>query len=289
MRKNLSELIEQLDTEDNESKLEVLTEPSDESDKSSDDKPEIPEELNLLPLREVVIFPVVVAPLGVGRENSIKLVNESMPGGNRLIGVSCLKDPTVENPTLDDVYKIGTVVAIRMMAQVPEGIRLIVQGIQRFEILEAVQTTPYLRVKVRPIEEPTVSEDQKLEIEALRRNIGELFVKIVALSNDLPDEMQSLPANVTEPGSLTDLIAAQMPRLSFQERQEILETLELKPRMTRLMELLSRELQVLELGSRLQSEVAQELGKNAARLLPAGADAPDSEGTGRGRRPDAGN
>ena len=263
MNKNLSDLIEQLDTDD---LLEVRTEPEEENDsesKDSDGKPEIPEELNLLPLREVVIFPVVVAPLGVGRENSIKLVNESMTGGNRLIAVSCLKDPAVENPTIDDVYKIGTVVAIRMMAQVPEGIRLIVQGIQRFEILEAMAADdmPYLRVRVRPIEEPTVEEEDKLEIEALRRNIGEMFVKIVALSNDLPDEMQSLPANISDPGGLTDLIAAQMPRLTYQERQEILEILPLKPRMARLMELLSRELQVLELGSRLQSEVAQELGK----------------------------
>ena len=111
-----------------------------------------------MPLREVVIVPVLVAPLGVGRENSIRLVNESTSGGNRLIGVACMKDPTVENPTLDDVYKIGTVVAIRMMAQVPEGIKLIVQGIQRFEILEAVQTSPYLRVKIRPIEEPTIAK-----------------------------------------------------------------------------------------------------------------------------------
>ena len=263
MNKNLSDLIEQLDTEN---QLEILTEPeagADGDSKDKDGKPEIPEELNLLPLREVVIFPVVVAPLGVGRENSIKLVNESMTGGNRLIAVSCLKDPGIENPTIDDVYKIGTVVAIRMMAQVPEGIRLIVQGIQRFEILESVasEETPYLRVKVRPIEEPTVAEEDKLEIEALRRNIGEMFVKIVALSNDLPDEMQSLPANIADPGGLTDLIAAQMPRLTYQERQEILEILPLRPRMARLMELLSRELQVLELGSRLQSEVAQELGK----------------------------
>ena len=260
MRKKLSEIIEQLDTEN---QLEVTTEPEDTDgeEQKSDGKPDVPDELNLLPLREVVIFPVVVAPLGVGRENSIRLVNESMANGNRLLGVSCLKDPTVENPTLDDVYKIGTVVATRMMSQAPEGIRLIVQGIQRFEILEAVQTTPYLRVKIRPIEEPEVSAEEKLEIEALRRNIGEQFAKIVALSSDLPDEMQSLPNNVPDPGVLTDLIAAQMPRLSFQERQEVLEAIELKPRMTRLMELLARELQVLELGSRLQSEVAQELGK----------------------------
>src|SRR5256714_14970091 len=135
-----------------------LTELLDELDGTKDGQLTLPDELNLLPLREVVIVPVLVAPLGVGRENSIRLVNESTSGGNRLIGVACMKDPTVENPTLDDVYKIGTVVAIRMMAQGPEGIKLIVQGIQRFESLEAVQTSPYLRVKIRAIEEPAIAE-----------------------------------------------------------------------------------------------------------------------------------
>ncbi|MCS6776249.1 MAG: endopeptidase La [Chloroherpetonaceae bacterium] len=221
----------------------------------------IPEEINLLPLREVVIFPVLIAPLGVGRESSIKLVNDAMVDGNRLIAVACMKDPTIENPTLDDVYRIGTVVVVRMLAQVPEGMRLIVQGIQRFEILEALQTKPYLRVRIRLIPEPGVPEEQKMEIEALRRNIGQIFSRIVQLSPDLPDEMQNLPNNITDPSQLTDLIAAQMPRLTFQERQEILETIELKPRMTRLMALLYREMQLLELGSRLQSEVAQEMGK----------------------------
>src|SRR5579871_4057245 len=249
--KNLSDILEKLDEHSEK------TEP----ESTEEHTPSIPEELNLLPLREVVIFPVLVAPLGVGRENSIKLINESTHGGNRLIGVACLKDPAVENPTVDDVYKIGTVVAIRMMAQVPEGIKLIVQGIQRFEILEAVQTTPYLRVKVRAIEEPPILEADQLEIEALKRNIGQLFNRVVQLSSDLPDEMQNMSENIQDPHDLTDLIAAQMPRLTFQERQEILEAIELKPRMMRLMELLSREVQVLELGSKLQSEVAQEMGK----------------------------
>src|SRR5258708_4141646 len=145
--KNLSDIMEELTATAEETPNET----------GGEEKPPIPEELNLLPLREVVIFPVLVAPLGVGRENSIKLVNESVVGGNRLIGVACMKDPSVENPTLDDIYRIGTVVAIRMMASVPEGIRLIVQGIQRFEIGDAIQTTPYLRVKIRPIQKPEVA------------------------------------------------------------------------------------------------------------------------------------
>jgi ATP-dependent Lon protease len=248
---NLSEIIDQISEGDERTTPET----------QDDGAQEIPDELSLLPLREVVIFPVLVAPLGVGRENSVRLVNESTTGGNRLIGVACMKDPSVENPTLEDVYGIGTVVAIRMMAQTPEGIRLIVQGIQRFEIVEAVQTTPYLRVKIRPIPEQPIAEEDKLEVEALRRNVAQLFNRVVQLSPDLPDEMQNLSNNVQDPNVLADLIAAQMPRLSFQERQEILESLEVKPRLTRLMELLSREVQVLELGSRLQHEVAQEMGK----------------------------
>jgi ATP-dependent Lon protease len=147
------------------------------------------------------------------------------------------------------------------MAQVPKGVRLIVQGIQRFEILEAIQTAPYLRVKIRPIEEPSIPEEETLEIEALKRNISQMFHRIVQLSPDLPDEMQNLPNNVQDANVLTDLIAAQMPKLTFQERQEILEAIEVKARMTRLMQLLSREVQVLELSNRLQSEVTQELGK----------------------------
>src|SRR2546426_8718548 len=233
----------------------------DELDGVKDGKVTLPEEINLLPLREVVIFPVLVAPLGVGRENSVKLVNESVVGGNRIIGVVTLKDPSVENPTLDDVYKIGTAVAIRMMGQLPEGIRLIVQGIARFEVLEAVQTTPYLRIKIRPIPEPEIPVTDELEIEALKRGIASLFQKAVTLSPDLPDEMQGFASNINDPRILTDLIAAQMPRLSAEERQSILETIPIQDRMQKLVALLAREVQVLELSSKVQSEVTTELGK----------------------------
>ena len=264
--KNLSDILKELADAaeidiDGDGRHRTENSETTETEGDNEANQRIPEELNLLPLREVVIVPSLVAPLGVGRENSIKLINDSTEGGNRLIAVACMKDPSVENPTLDDIYKIGTVVAIRMMGQVPEGIKLIVQGLKRFEVVEAVETTPYLKVKVRLIEEPAILEEEKMEIEALRRNIGQLFTKIVGMSPDLPDEMGTMPNNVQDPHILTDLIAAQMPRFTFQERQEILETIELKPRMTRLMELLARELQLLELGSRLQSEVAQEMGK----------------------------
>lgn len=221
----------------------------------------LPDELNLLPLRDWVMFPVLVSPLGVGRESSIRLINESVVGGNRIIGVATLKNPNVENPTIDDVYRIGTAVVIRMMAQLPDGIRLIVQGLRRIEILEAVQTTPYLRVRIRPIDEPGLESADALEGEALRRGIVSLFQKTIQLSQDLPDEMQSLANNVTDPRILTDLIAAQMPRFTVEEKQRVLQTVPLRERMQLLMSLLAREVQVLELGSKLHSQVTSEMDK----------------------------
>jgi ATP-dependent Lon protease len=221
----------------------------------------LPDELNLLPLRDWVMFPVLVSPLGVGRESSVRLINESVVGGNRIIGVATMKNPSVENPTLDDIYPIGTAVVIRMMAQLPDGIRLIVQGLRRIEILEAVHTTPYLRVRIRAIDEPGLDVADALEGEALRRSIVSLFQKTVQLSPDLPDEMQSLANNVTDPRILTDLIAAQMPRFSVEEKQRVLQTIPLRERMQLLMSLLAREVQVLELGSKLHSQVTSEMDK----------------------------
>ncbi len=222
----------------------------------------VPDVLNILPLRDYVMFPVLVSPLGVGRENSVRMVNESVVGGNRVIGVVTMKDASVENPTLDDVYRIGVAVAIRMMMQLPDGIRLIVQGITRFEIVEAEQVEPYLRVKIRTIPEPTVPEDQVVEIEAARRSIVSLFQRAVSLSPDLPDELQALAHNIESPGILTDLVTAHLPRFSTAEKQMVLETIPLRERMQALMTLLAREVQVLELGSKLHSDVTSELGRS---------------------------
>ncbi len=239
-----------------------ITGPDDELGGLNVTRTPVPDTLNILPLRDYVMFPVLVSPLGVGRENSVKMINESVVGGNRVIGVVAMKDPSVDNPTLDDVYRIGVAVAIRMMMQLPDGIRLIVQGITRFEILEAEQVEPYLRVKIRTIPEPPVPEDQTVEIEAARRSIVSLFQKAVSLSPDLPDELQALANNIDSPGILTDLVTAHLPRFSTAEKQQILETIPLRERMQALMALLAREVQVLELGSKLHSDVASELGRS---------------------------
>jgi ATP-dependent Lon protease len=223
--------------------------------------PPIPEELALLPLRDTVIFPVLVAPIAVGRENSVKLVDEAVSGGDRIIGVVALKDSSVENPGAADIYPMGVAVIVRMMAKVPDGIRMIVQGVARIQIQQITSEEPYLKARVKVLDAKTeIAEEDKIEIEALKRSIGELFRKTVALSQNMPDELAGLSTSIDDPAVMTDLIAAHSP-ISAEDKQKILETVNLKDRMNTLLTLMTAEVQVLELGSKLQSQVSSEINK----------------------------
>ncbi len=223
--------------------------------------PPIPEELSLLPLRDTVIFPVLVAPIAVGRENSIKLVDEAVSGGDRIIGVVALKDSSVENPTAADIHPMGVAVIVRMMAKVPDGIRMIVQGVARIQIQQITSEEPYLKARVKVLEAKTdIAEEDKVEIEALKRSIGDLFRRTVALSQNMPDELAGLSTSIDDPAVMTDLIAAHSP-ISAEDKQRILETVDLKERMNLLLTLMTAEVQVLELGSKLQSQVSSEINK----------------------------
>ncbi|MDH7569562.1 MAG: LON peptidase substrate-binding domain-containing protein, partial [Armatimonadota bacterium] len=221
----------------------------------------IPEELSLLPLRETVLFPVVVVPLAVSREHSVKLIDDAAVSGSRVIGTVAMKSPEIEKPGIDDVYRIGTAAVIHTMLKLPEGVRLIVQGLKRIEIVECLQTDPYLRVRVRVLADEIPSDPQaQMEIEALRRNVGTLFQKVVSLAPDLPDELSAIPQNVQEPHVLADLVAAHV-RMPIQEKQALLETVDLRERLRRLAALLNRDLEILELQTKIQSQVHTELGK----------------------------
>ncbi len=223
--------------------------------------PPIPEELSLLPLRDTVIFPVLVAPIAVGRENSIKLVDEAVSAGDRIIGVVALKDSSVENPTAADIYPMGVAVIVRMMAKVPDGIRMIVQGVARIQIQQITSEEPYLKARVKVLDAKTeIAAEDKVEIEALKRSIGELFRKTVALSQNMPDELAGLSTSIDDPAVMTDLIAAHSP-ISAEDKQRVLETVSLKERMNLLLTLMTAEVQVLELGSKLQSQVSSEINK----------------------------
>ena len=224
----------------------------------------IPEELSILPLREMVIFPVLVSPLAVQREASVKLVDEAVSHGDRIIGVVAMPDASVEKPGAGDIYPIGCAVVIRMMAKANDGIRMIVQGVQRIEIQQITQEEPYLKAKVRVLtdEQPAEgqTDEQKLQAEALRRQIANVFQRIVQLSPNMPDELSALTTQIDDPAQMTDLIAAHMP-ISTAEKQEVLASRDLTSRMTVLLNFLSREAQVLELGSKLQNDVSSEINK----------------------------
>ena len=225
-----------------------------------DTPPAVPEEISLLPLRDTVIFPVLVAPIAVGREGSVKLVDDAVAAGNRIIGVVAMRDASVENPTPADIYPIGVAVVVRMMAKGTDGIRMIVQGISRIQIMQIVNEEPYMKAKVRVIDTLPVAAEDAVEIEAHKRNISELFKRIVALSPGMPDELAGLPQSVDDPSVIADLVAAHLP-VAAAEKEAILETLDLKGRMEALTALMTKEMQVLELGSKLQSQVSTEMSK----------------------------
>src|SRR5688500_13601332 len=131
-------------------------------------KPDIPNELNILPLRDSVIYPMLIAPLSVAREASVQLIDESIVGNNRVIGVVAQRKPQIENPAFEDVYEYGCAVIIRTLVKMPDAVRLIVQGVQRFRIVEHIHEQPYLRARIEVIDEPDVPEEKSEEFEDLK-------------------------------------------------------------------------------------------------------------------------
>ncbi len=223
-------------------------------------KPDIPTEINILPLRDSVIYPMLIAPLSVARESSVQLIDESIVGNNRVIGVVAQRHPQEESPGFDDVYQYGCAVIIRTLVKMPDAVRLIVQGVTRFKIVEHIHETPYLRAKIEVIEETDIPGDKVEEIEALRRSVAALFEQAIRLSPQLPDELRTLTQAVQETNVMSDLVAAHMT-LSVEDKQKILETVDLSNRLHMLLEMMSKEVRVLELTSKVQSEVNTELSK----------------------------
>ncbi len=224
-------------------------------------RPDVPGELNIMPLRDSVIYPMLIAPLSVSREAGIQLIDESIVGNNRVIGVVAQRNAFQDHPGFDDVYEYGCAVIIRTMVKMPDSVRLIVQGIQRFRIVERIHETPYLRARVEVIEEEAIPEDKQEEFEALRRSVAALFEQAIRLAPQLPDELRSLTQAVQETNVMADLVAAHMT-LSVDDKQQILEAVDLGSRLRKLLEMLSREVRVLELTSKVQSEVNTELSKS---------------------------
>ena len=231
-------------------------------DVSIGDRPlAIPSELPILPLRDTVLFPNSFMPLAVARESSVKLIDDAIADG-KLIAVFTQRDAAVEEPAREDLYGVGTATHIHKMFKLPDGsLRLIVQGLARLTLGEIVSTHPYLRARVTAANEDTNDADV-IEIDALARNIKTNFQQVVSLSPLLSDDLQTLAMNISEPGRLADFIASSLTTISTAVKQEVLETLDIRARMDNLNRILIKELEVLELGSKIQSQVQSEVGKN---------------------------
>lgn len=224
-------------------------------------RPDIPDILNILPLRDSVVYPMLIAPLSVARDAGVQLIDESIVGNNRVIGVVAQKSPQDESPGFDDVYETGAAVIIRTLVKMPDATRLIVQGIARFRIVERLQEHPYLKARVEIIQDDMPEEGREEEIEALRRSVSALFDQAIRLSPSLPDELRSLTQAVQEINVMADLVSAHMT-LSVEDKQKVLETADVAERLRLLLDLLSKEVRVLELTSKVQNEVNSELSRS---------------------------
>jgi len=237
-------------------------EPLEVEELSTGDRPlNLPDELPILPLRDTVLFPNSFMPLAVARESSVRLIDEAISGG-KLIGVFTQRDATVEEPQQGDLYSIGTASHIHKMFKLPDGsLRLIVQGLARLHLDEVSAVKPYLRAHVSLAPE-TGADAEHLEIDAMLRNIRTNFQQVVSLSPLLSDDLQTLSTNITDPGRLADFIASSLTTINTAVKQEVLETGDVRMRLDTLNRILIKELEVLELGSKIQSQVQSEVGKN---------------------------
>ncbi len=214
--------------------------------------------LPVLPLRDTVVFPDTMIPLTIGQERSIKLIDDVL-AGDRLLAMVTSKDAEIETPGPDLLYPVGTVGLAHKMIKLPDGtMRILVQGLQRVRVKEYVREEPYLVARTEKIED-TVAEGR--ESDALRASLLSVFSKIVALVPYLPEELEMAAANVEEPGPLTFLIASTM-RIKAEDKQALLEEDDVEARMRKLIGILTRELDVLELGSKIQSDVRGEIDKS---------------------------
>ncbi len=219
---------------------------------------EIPQELPILPLRGVVFYPLTALPLTVGQPRSVKLVEDAVLQEPRIIGLVASKDPEIEEPGPDQVYHIGTAVVLRHLRKAPDGtIILFVQGIERIRIDEFTTTTPYLKARVTPIPEKV---EESIEIEALMRQTVELFRQLVALVPYLSDEVTMMAMNVEDPRQLAYIVATSL-RMELEDAQNILEIDDVGAKLHKLIALLGREIEVLELGKKIQKEAQENMEK----------------------------
>jgi len=218
----------------------------------------VPEVLPVLPLRGVVVFPSAIVPLLISRGPSLKVVEHAL-AGDRMLAMVAQKHPEEEEPKPDGLFVRGTAGRILKMLKYPDSsVRILVQGLRRIELAEFVQTEPFYTARVRQLGDV---HQQSADIEPMQAHMVNQFAKFVSMIPYLPDELQVVAMNIKDPGKVTDLIASNL-NVSVEEKQELLATLEVRKRLERLTTILNREIELLELGQKIQSQVQDELSKN---------------------------
>ncbi|MBO8126222.1 MAG: endopeptidase La [Firmicutes bacterium] len=223
-----------------------------------EDALEISQELPLLPLRGVVVFPNMVAPLDVGRERSISALEEAMVQ-DRLILLAAQKEAAISEPTPDDIYRVGTVGRIKQLLKLPDGtVRILVEGIDRVYIQRYLHLEPFFKVQISLMEKEEVNP---LELEALTRAVLDKFEEYVRLSTKFPSELYSSISGIKDPVRLTDSIASQLPT-SIENKQEILETQSIRLRVEKLLATLNREIEILKVERKIHGRVRKQMEKS---------------------------
>jgi ATP-dependent Lon protease len=236
---------------------EIVTITPEEQQLAEELAEELPSTLPVLPLKDMVVFPQSMTPLAIGQERSIALVDDVVVG-ERLLALVTVASADVETPGWNDVHRVGTAAIVHKMIRAPDGtLRVLVQGLRRIRIDGDVQDDPYLVAEVSEL--PDIVDESK-ELEALTRNVQGLFGRIVGLVPYLPEELQVAAANVDDPSALCSLVASTI-RLRTDEKQKLLELVDVSDRLLEVTLILNRELEMVELGSKIQSQVQSELEK----------------------------
>ena len=219
---------------------------------------ELPQELPILPLRGVVIFPSAIVPLLISRASSLKLVEDCRKSHN-LLGLAAQKNPEDEAPDPQALFSRGSAGRILKMLKYPDdSVRILVQGLKRIDIREYAQVEPYYRAQVLPLESDT---EASRDVDARQAHLVSQFAKFVSMVPYLPDELQGVVMNIKDPAKVTDLIASNL-NISVDEKQDLLNTLSVRTRLEKLSAILNREVELVELGNKIQSQVQSELNKN---------------------------
>ena len=231
----------------------------------ADKKHTVPDTLPILPVRDTVLFPGAVLPLTVGRESSLALVN-SLSGEEKLLGVVAQLDPRVEDPAAADLHKVGTLAKVHKTVKMPNGnVVVFLEGLQRIRIVDLLGLRPFLRAAIEAA--PDIIGEQDNELEALERNAQDLFRDVVSHSPQLSDDLQNVAMNIDDPSRLSDFIAGTLPSLSTLLRQELIETSNVRKRLEILIRELSKELEVLELRSKINEQVQEQVSQNQREYL----------------------